>query len=164
MVFKNSSYVSRLSLCIFVALCVRISVAEANKVEGTMSWCVETNEILPANMTFTLLKVNKEGKKGSWLWDHHLDSSQFFRLLLRLKVFRSLTLKYLYDSNAEYSVSVSCLRVHLLVWVLLQDISNQIWQSGTVQRTYFIIHEFCFTCFKVEYKRYIFFKVPAMKQ
>ena len=33
----------------------------------------------------------------------HLDSSQFLRLLLLLKVFRSITLKYLHDSNAEYS-------------------------------------------------------------
>ena len=32
-----SSYVSGLNVCIFVALCVRISLAEANKVEGTMS-------------------------------------------------------------------------------------------------------------------------------
>ena len=34
--WKNSSYVSGLSVCIFVALCVRISVAEANNVEGTI--------------------------------------------------------------------------------------------------------------------------------
>ena len=33
----------------------------------------------------------------------HLDPSQLLRLLLRLKVFRSITLKYLHDSNAEYS-------------------------------------------------------------
>ena len=37
------------------------------------------------------------------LRDRHRDSSQFLRLLLRLKVFRSITLKYLHDSNAEYS-------------------------------------------------------------
>ena len=30
----------------FVALYVRMSVVGANKVEGTMSWCVGTNEIL----------------------------------------------------------------------------------------------------------------------
>ena len=36
------------------------------------------------------------------LWDRHLDSSLFFRLLLRLKVFRSITFKYLHDWNAEY--------------------------------------------------------------
>ena len=41
----------------YVSLCVRISVAGANKVEGTMSWCVGTNEILATNMTFTRLKV-----------------------------------------------------------------------------------------------------------
>ena len=34
---KNSSYVSDLSVCIFVALYVRMFVAGANKVEGTMS-------------------------------------------------------------------------------------------------------------------------------
>ena len=37
MVVQNSSYVSGLSICIFVALCVRISITGANKVEGTMS-------------------------------------------------------------------------------------------------------------------------------
>ena len=31
-----SSYISGLSVCIFVALCVRMSVAGANKVEGTL--------------------------------------------------------------------------------------------------------------------------------
>ena len=50
-----------------------------------------------------------------------------------------------------------CLRVHILVWVLLQDISDLIRLSQTVQRTYFMIYEFCFTCFKVEYKDHIFF-------
>ena len=95
---KNSSYVSSLSVCIFVAWCVQISVAGANKVEGTMSWC-----------------VRKQWDFGIWhyihsawgqtraVWDRHVDCSQFFRLLLRLKVFRSMILKYLYDSNAEYS-------------------------------------------------------------
>ena len=31
-----SSYISGLSVCIFVALCVRMSIAGANKVEGTL--------------------------------------------------------------------------------------------------------------------------------
>ena len=52
--FQNSSYVSGVSVCIFVALylCnfvslyVQMFVARANKVEGTMSWCLGTNEIL----------------------------------------------------------------------------------------------------------------------
>ena len=51
---KNSSYVSGVSVCIFVALylCILVSwyvrmfVARANKVEGTMSWCLGTNETL----------------------------------------------------------------------------------------------------------------------
>ena len=46
-------------LCGFVALYVRMFVAGANKVEGTMSWCVGTNEILASNMTFTRLKVKQ---------------------------------------------------------------------------------------------------------
>ena len=33
----------------FVALYVRMFVAGANKVEGTMSWYVRTNEILTSN-------------------------------------------------------------------------------------------------------------------
>ena len=51
----------------------------------------------------------------------------------------------------------SCLRVHILVWVLLQDTSDLIRLTQTVQRTYFIMYELCFTCFKVECKMsYIF--------
>ena len=49
-------------------------------------------------------------------------------------------------------------RVHILVWVLLQDISDLIQLSRMVQRTYFIIYEFCFTCFKVECKRSCIFQ------
>ena len=34
-----------------------------------------------------------------------------------------------------------------------QDISDLIRLSQTIQRTYVIIYEFCFICFKVEYRR-----------
>ena len=50
--WKNSSYVSGVSVCISLWLCnlvtlyVRMFVARANKVEGTISWCLGTNEIL----------------------------------------------------------------------------------------------------------------------
>ena len=44
------------------------------------------------------------------MWTHetrvthsHFGSPQFCRLLLRLKVFRSVLFKYLHDSNGEYS-------------------------------------------------------------
>ena len=47
--WKISSFVSGLSACIFVALYVRMFVAGANKVEGTMSWCLGTNEISAFN-------------------------------------------------------------------------------------------------------------------
>ena len=45
-----------LLLC-FVALSVRMCVAGANRVEGTMSWCLETNEIW--HLIMTLLKVKQ---------------------------------------------------------------------------------------------------------
>ena len=44
--WKNSSYVSGVSVFIFVSLYVRMFVARAIKVEGTMSRCLGTNEIL----------------------------------------------------------------------------------------------------------------------
>ena len=61
--WKNSSYIIYrwfwvyqylcgfvgLWLCGFVSLYVRMFVAEANKVEGTTSWCVRTNEILASD-------------------------------------------------------------------------------------------------------------------
>ena len=43
---KNSSYVSGVSVCIFVAFSVRMCAAGANKVEGTISWWLGSNEIL----------------------------------------------------------------------------------------------------------------------
>ena len=47
----------------------------------------------------------------------------------------------------------------IFLWVLFQDISELIRLLRMVQRTYFINYEFCFTSFKVEYKRsYIFSK------
>ena len=40
------------------------------------------------------------------------------------------------------------------MWVLLQDISDLIRLSRTVQHTYFIIYELGFTCFKVNRSRF----------
>ena len=94
--WNNSRYVSGLSVCSFVALCVCIYVAVSNKVGGTrtMSWCQEPMRFWHLNMT--LLRV----KQG------HFESAilffSIFRLLLRLKVFRSITSRYLYDLNIEY--------------------------------------------------------------
>ena len=56
----------------------------------------------------------------------------------------------------------SCVRglsvcIFVALCVLLEDISDLIRLSRMVQRTNFIVYEFCFTCFKVGYKRsYIF--------
>ena len=84
--WKNSSYVTGVSVCIIVALYVRMFVTRANKVEGTMSWCLGTNEIVP------FIKHSIAKGRTRVLWDRHLDSSQFFCLLLRLRVFRSIRL------------------------------------------------------------------------
>ena len=73
---------------------------------------------------------------------------------------------YLNYSNQVCEPSNDYWRVHILVWMLLQHISDRIRPSRTVQRTYFIIYGFCFTCFTVEYKRWYMyiFKVLPMKQ
>ena len=65
----------RMYLCGFVT-------ARANKIEGTMSWCLGTNEIL-ASIKHGIAK----GRTTALLIIHI-----FFRLLLRLQVFRSITL------------------------------------------------------------------------
>ena len=88
-----------MSVCIFVALSVWMCLPGANKVGGTMSWCLGTNyEILASKHDIAALKV-KQGHFET----RHFGSSQFCRLLLRLKVFRSTTFKYLHDSNGKYS-------------------------------------------------------------
>ena len=69
-------------------------VARANKVEGTMSWCLGTNEIL-ASYDFA------KGRTRA-LWDRHLDSSQFFVFYYGYRCLGTYT-EYLHDSNALYS-------------------------------------------------------------
>ena len=46
-------------LCGLVASSVRICVAGPNKVEGTMSWCSRTNEILASKHDIAALKVKQ---------------------------------------------------------------------------------------------------------
>ena len=79
-------------------VCLDFCCSSQYKVEGTMSCCIGTNEILASNITFTRLKVKQGQFETAMLILHN-----FFRLLFRLKVFRSIILKYLYDSNSEYS-------------------------------------------------------------
>ena len=50
------------------------------------------------HLNVTFAKVKQGHFETAFLILH----MQFSRLLLRLKVFRSTTLKYLYDENAEY--------------------------------------------------------------
>ena len=119
------AYVSLL-LCI-LWLCI-LFVARANKVEGTMSWCLGTNEILASIYTWHCQRSNKGTlRPPSWFFT-------IFRLLSRLQVFRSITLIIFWFKRCVQWCS--CLRVHILVWVLLQDISDRIRLSRTVQRTY----------------------------
>ena len=56
---KKSSYVSGVSVCIFVVLSVAICVTEANNIAGTISWCLRTNEILPSKHDIAALKVKQ---------------------------------------------------------------------------------------------------------
>ena len=46
-------------LCGFVALSVRMCVAGANKVDGTMSLCLGTNEILASKHDIVALKLKQ---------------------------------------------------------------------------------------------------------
>ena len=86
---KNSSYVSGVSVCIFVALWLCMFgclLQEPIRLKVLWVWCLGTNEIL-ASIKLGIAK----GRTGA-IWDRHLNSSQFFCLLLRLQVFRSITL------------------------------------------------------------------------
>ena len=57
-------------LCGFVALSVRVCVAGANKVGGTMSWCLGTNEMLASKHDIAALKV-KQGHFNTAILDLH---------------------------------------------------------------------------------------------
>ena len=81
-----------------MALSVRMCVAGAIKVEGTMSLPLGTNEIFSSKHDVAALTV----KQGHFV-TAILVFLQFSRLLCRLKVCRSITFKYLHDSNADYS-------------------------------------------------------------
>ena len=118
---KKSSYVSGVSVCIFVALSVWMCVAGANKVEGTLHCCGK-------GQTRVLFNLNR-----------HFGYLQFCRLLLRLKVFRSI--KFLISLWFKRWVQwCSCLRVHILVWLLVQDTYDLIRLSRTAQRPWIMFH------------------------
>ena len=75
----------------------------------------------------------------TWLFDDLCCKQTFQVRWCRQILLLSLAL------NESYNYSI-------LVWVLLQDIFDLIRLSRRVHRTYLIIYELCFTCFKVEYK------------
>ena len=53
-----------------MALSVRMCVAGANKVGGTMSWCLKTNEILASKHEIAVLK-DKQGHFETVILDLH---------------------------------------------------------------------------------------------
>ena len=118
--WKNGSYVSGVRVCIFVALYVRMFVARA-KVEGTMSWCLGTYEIL-ASIKHAIAKSRTRA-----LWDRHLDSSQFFRLLLWLQVFRSITLNI-------FMIQMPCTVMQLFKgsYLILDAASRHFWPNSAI--------------------------------
>ena len=139
-------------LCGFVSLYVRMFAERANKVEGTMSWCLGTNEIL-ASYDFA------KGRTRA-LWDRHLDSSQFFRLLLRLQVFGNIILNI-------FMIQMLCTVMQLFKgsYFSVDATSRHFWPNSAIANgTDARIYELCFTCFKVEYKRSYIFKALPVKQ
>ena len=60
----------------FVALSVRMCVAGANKVEGTMSYCLGTNEILTSKHDIAALNV----KRGHFIETAILVIGQFQKI------------------------------------------------------------------------------------
>ena len=83
-------------------------------------------------------------------------SSTASRHFMHLRRTEQETFLSYFEKNSSYVSGLSvCIFVALCV--LLEDISDLIRLSRMVQRTNFIVYEFCFTCFKVGYKRsYIF--------
>ena len=83
-------------------------------------------------------------------------SSTASRHFMHLRRTEQETFLSYFEKNSSYIRGLSvCIFVALRV--LFQDISDLLRLSRTVQRTNFIVYEFCFTCFKVGYKRsYIF--------
>ena len=100
----------------------------------------------------TLHDIAKKSNKGT-LRLPNLGSSQFFLSLITAKGVWKYNIFKISSWFRHWVQWCSCLRVHVLVWVLLQDISDLTWLSWMVQHTYFKIHEFCFTCLMVEYRR-----------
>ena len=82
---------------IFMALWLRMFVAGANKVEGTMSWCLGTNQILASIKEMVLPKVKQGHFETTMLILHNFSS-----FIEGTGVWKHY-IKYLHDSNAVYS-------------------------------------------------------------
>ena len=103
--WKNSSYVNGLSVsvCIFGALWLRVLgwlCLLLGKIRLKVLWVDAYRNQWRRfwHLNMTLLKVKQRHFEIAVLILHN-----FLRLLLRLRVFWNISLKYLGDSNAEYS-------------------------------------------------------------
>ena len=107
-----------------------------------------------------LLKNHIAKGRTRALWDRHLDSSQFFRLLLRLQVFGNIILNI-------FMIQTLCTVMQLFKgsYFSVDAISRHFWPNSAIANgTDARIYELCFTCCKVEYKRSYIFKALPVKQ
>ena len=117
---------------------VRMFVARANKVEGTMSWCLGTSEILAS--------IEQGHLETAILILHNF----FVFYYGSVQVFGSITLKI-------FMIQTQCTVVQLFKGSYFSvDAASRHFNAR--------IYEFCFTCFNwVEYKRsYIFKALPTI--
>ena len=138
-------------LCGFVSLYVKMFVARANKVEGTMILMLRNLSIY---LNMALVKVEQGHFETAILILHN-----FFVFYYGYRCLEALHKISSWFKRCEQWCS--CLRVHILVWMLLQDICDRF---GYRERYNARIYELCFTRFKVEYKRSYIFKSLPVKQ
>ena len=114
--WKNSTYVSDLSVCIFVTL-----------------WLCVFGCVLQGPISLELPWVDARNQRlsdpGIKTWQGHFETVtawflSIYCLLLRLKVFRSITYKYLCDSIIEHSDNrirseMSWSSTHTKIWTLV---------------------------------------------
>ena len=150
-----------MSVCIFVALWLCMFgclLQEPIRLKVPWVGCLGTNEIL-ASIKHGIVKDQTRA-----LWDCHIDSSQFFHLLLRLQVFRSITLNIV-------MIQTLCTVMQLFKgsYFSVDAASRHFWPNSAIVNgtTHFNtqrISEFCFACFNcVEYKTSYIFKALHMK-
>ena len=136
-----------MNICIFMALWLRMFVAGANKVEGTMSWCLGTNQILASIKHMVLPKV-KQGHFETTMLILHI----IFHLLLRVQVFGSITLNI-------FMIQMLCTVMQLFKgsYFSVDAASGHFWPNSAIANGISVkVH--------VVYKRSFIFKTLPVKQ